>query len=205
MAWRGVHLCKCIQQKDHKVCDVCWYDNGGVEDISPGLFFCGLPAGSSVFGLSVNVSLFSCVELRLPRRPGERSAGEGSAPKGSLVDSHLLIQPVFCFNLSFIWYPQWIWYPGGRSLMFAREILPLSPSSNSTITFPSFSSSPGPYTVQQHEWCKAAPNLNMQRLLIKTSRDSLEWMWKHHAHPAGRIRDKDSENAHSSRHTLGSP
>lgn len=43
---------------------------------------------------------------------------------------------------------QQIWYPGGRSLMFAREILPLSPSSNSTITLPSFSSSPGPPTAQ---------------------------------------------------------
>lgn len=76
--------------------------NGGVEGISPGLFFCGPPAGSSVVGLSMNVSLFSWAELRLPRRPGERSAGEGSAPKGSFIDGHSLIQPVFCFNLSFI-------------------------------------------------------------------------------------------------------
>lgn len=72
-----------------------------VEDISPGLFSCGLPAGSSVVGLSVNVSLFSWAELLLPRRPGERSAGEGSAPKASLVNGHSLIQPVFCFIFSF--------------------------------------------------------------------------------------------------------
>lgn len=133
-----------------------------MEDISPGLFSCGLPAGSSVVGLSVNVSLFSWAELLLPRRPGERSAGEGSAPKGSLVNGHFLIQPVFCFIFSLLWYSQWIWYPGGRSLMFAREILPLSPSSNSTITLPSLSSSPGPYKVQ-YLWCKAAPSLRVCR------------------------------------------
>lgn len=86
------HACMCKQNQTEKIV---------VEDISPGLFSCGLPAGSSVVGLSVNVSLFSWAELLLPRRPGERSAGEGSAPKGSLVNGHLLIQPVFCLIFSF--------------------------------------------------------------------------------------------------------
>lgn len=51
------------------------------KDVSPGLFSWGLPAGSSFAGFSVGMSFFSWVELRLPRRPGERSAGEGSAPE----------------------------------------------------------------------------------------------------------------------------
>lgn len=113
---------------------------------SPGLFSWGLPAGSSLAGFSAVVSFFSWVELRRPRRPGEtRSAGDGSAPDGEELLNcgisfiHSFFPPFFLKPHS-----QWIWYPGGRSLMLAREILPLSPSSNSTITLPSFSSSPGP-------------------------------------------------------------
>lgn len=55
--------------------------NYGVEDVSPGLFSRGLNAGSSLAAFSEVESFFSCVELLLPRRPGDRSAGEGSAPE----------------------------------------------------------------------------------------------------------------------------
>ncbi len=169
-------------------------------DASPGLFSCGLPAGSSLAGFSVSVSFFSWVELRRPRRPGEiRSAGEGSAPDKEVKVYWLILSFCLPFFPSFFLkpYSQQIWYPGGRSLMFAREILPLSPSSNSTITLPSFSSSPGPPKAQHTGWRTwVAGNVPVYAYRVRLS--------VRLAHLDGRIQGKDSANVRSSRHTLAS-
>lgn len=87
----------------------------GVENVLPGLFSWGLPAASSLTGFSEGGSFFSWVELRLPRRPGERSAGEGSAPESGEVVERFNVILSFCppelvfsslFSTSNL---QWIW------------------------------------------------------------------------------------------------
>lgn len=161
--------------------------------------------GASLLDPHWLVSLWVCLSS-----PGWSSGDRGDHVRSEVLERvrHLtekssLIFFIHSFSLCFFFsfhsfppYSQQIWYPGGRSRMFAREILPLSPSSNSTITLPSFSSSPGPPKAQHTGtedmsfWeCMCADRV---RLSVRL------------AHLGGRIRGKDSESARSSRHTLAS-
>lgn len=83
----------------------------------------------------------------------------------------------------------WIWYPGGRSRMFGREIFPLSPSSNSTITPPGFPSSDEP----------PAWDINVVLCLLKSN--YLHAAVDNWPHLCERNLDKGSVSARSSKRT----